>query len=92
MGTLPECYGQIVAPFQALKGLYIRRMAAWETEVEQDIHFSNSQDYIINNSLFSLKLAQNTTISSVTETESHGDHATEVQKFDWPFALTLSFP
>jgi len=62
-----------------------------ETEVEQDIHFSNSQDYIINNSLFSLKLAQNTTISSVTETESHGDHATEVQKFDWPFALDFIF-
>ncbi len=62
-----------------------------ETEVEQDIHFSNSQDYIINNSLFSLILAQNTTISSMTETESHGEHETEFQKFEWPLALSFVF-
>ncbi len=62
-----------------------------ETEVEQDIQFSNSQDYIINNSLFSLILAQNTTISSVTETESHGEHETEFQKFEWPLDLSFVF-
>lgn len=67
-----------------------------ETNVKQDIQFSNRQDFNITNTAFIQNITQNTTISSVTnrgrgEEEDEDEGSTTVQKFEWPLKLDFSF-
>jgi len=66
-----------------------------ETQVQQDIQFSNRQDFNITNTAFVQNITQDTTISSVTTRRrggegDEGDDAT-VQKLEWPLQLGFSF-
>lgn len=66
-----------------------------DTSVQQDIQFSNRQDFNITNTAFVQNITQGTTISSLTRRNSGHDDDDEgsaiVQKFDWPLQLDFSF-
>lgn len=68
-----------------------------QTEVKQDIQFSNTQDFNITNTVFVQNITQNTRISSVI-TRRHGEDRGDddggdvtVQQFEWPLQLDFSF-
>jgi Peptide N-acetyl-beta-D-glucosaminyl asparaginase amidase A len=61
-----------------------------DTQVEQDIQFSNSQDFNITNTEFIQNITQDTTISSVTKTQGNGESVT-TENFDWPLQLDFAF-
>lgn len=65
------------------------------TSVQQDIQFSNRQDFNITNTTFVQNIAQDTTISSITRRGNGNDTEDEdsatVQKFEWPLQLDFSF-
>ena len=65
------------------------------TRVEQDINFSNSQNFNITNTVFVQNITQRTNISSETVTRQDGDDDSSVaasrQRFDWPLDLDFSF-
>jgi Peptide N-acetyl-beta-D-glucosaminyl asparaginase amidase A len=65
------------------------------TKVEQDINFSNSQNFNITNLAFIQNIAQRTTISSETTTRRGEDGDDDVslsrQRFEWPLDLGFSF-
>jgi hypothetical protein len=61
-----------------------------DTQVEQDIQFSNSQNFTVTNTEFVQDITQDTTISSVTKTQGNGE--TEmIENFDWPLQLNSAF-
>lgn len=64
-----------------------------QTEVEQDIGFSNSQNFNITNTAFIQNITQRTNISSETRTQGGGDDNDRAfrQAFEWPLDLGLSF-
>lgn len=65
-----------------------------DTRMQQDIQFSNRQDFIITNTDFVQNITQDTTISSVTTRGHEGeddDSARNVQKLEWPLQLDFSF-
>jgi Peptide N-acetyl-beta-D-glucosaminyl asparaginase amidase A len=61
-----------------------------ETDVRQDIQFSNRQDFNITNTTFVQSIKQRTTISSESSTNGQGGESS-AQKFDWPLDLTINF-
>ncbi len=61
-----------------------------ETDVRQEIQFSNRQDFNITNTAFVQNIKQRTTISSETSTNGKGGGKTE-QQFEWPLDLVFSF-
>ena len=65
------------------------------TKVEQDINFSNSQNFNITNTAFVQNITQRTNISSETETRQDGDDDSSLsssrQHFEWPLNLDFSF-
>ena len=61
------------------------------TTVHQNIDFSNRQDFNVTNTVFGQKIAQNTTITSITETRNQDQTRTALQKFEWPFTLDFNF-
>jgi hypothetical protein len=60
-----------------------------DTQVEQDIQFSNSQNFTVTNTEFVQDITQDTTISSVTKTQGNGE-STTVENFDWPLQLNFA--
>src|SRR5262249_48040039 len=63
-----------------------------ETKVQQDIQFSNRQDFNITNTVFVQNITQNTTISSITTSRHEQDaDIVTVQKMEWPLQLDFSF-
>jgi hypothetical protein len=62
-----------------------------ETKVQQDIQFSNRQDFNITNSVFVQNITQDTTISSTTSRQDQDGDAVTVQKLEWPLQLDFSF-
>jgi hypothetical protein len=63
-----------------------------ETSVEQNIRFSNSQDFNISGLVFIQNITQNTSISSVTNTRgSHQSGKTSFQTFEWPLTVDINF-
>jgi hypothetical protein len=63
-----------------------------ETKVQQDIEFSNRQDFNITSTAFVQNITQDTTISSITTSRHEQDeNAVTVQKMDWPLQLDFSF-
>ena len=63
------------------------------TEVEQDIRFSNSQNFNITNTAFIQNITQRTNISSETNTQGGGEDNDRAfqQAFEWPLDLVFSF-
>lgn len=62
-----------------------------ETKVQQDIQFSNVQNFNITNTVFVQDITQDTTISSVTSSRHEQDEAVVTQqKLDWPLQLDFS--
>jgi hypothetical protein len=61
------------------------------TEIEQGIQFSNRQDFVVTNSVFDQKVAQTTSISSVTKTNGRGGPVVTSQKLEWPLNLVFDF-
>jgi hypothetical protein len=61
------------------------------TEIEQGIQFSNRQDFVVTNSVFDQKVAQTTSISSVTKTNGRGGPVVTLQKLEWPLNLVFDF-
>jgi hypothetical protein len=61
-----------------------------DTRLEQNIQFSNSQNFAVTNSDFIQNVTQDTTISSVTKTQGNGE-STTVDNFDWPLQLDFAF-
>jgi Peptide N-acetyl-beta-D-glucosaminyl asparaginase amidase A len=61
-----------------------------ETDVRQDIQFSNRQDFNITNTAFVQSIKQRTTISSESSTNGQGG-GSSAQQFDWPLDLTINF-
>ena len=63
------------------------------TEVEQDIRFSNSQNFNITNTAFIQNITQRTNISSATNTQGGGEDNDRSfqQAFEWPLDLGFSF-
>lgn len=61
-----------------------------DTRLEQNIQFSNSQNFTVTNSDFIQDVTQDTTISSVTKTQGNGESVT-VDNFDWPLQLDFAF-
>jgi hypothetical protein len=61
-----------------------------ETDVRQDIQFSNRQDFNITNTVFVQSIKQRTTISSESSTNGQGG-GSSAQQFDWPLDLTINF-
>lgn len=64
------------------------------TAVEQDIQFSNRQDFNITNTAFVQNITQETDISSKTTTgrgDGDDDSSVVVQKQEWPLQLDFSF-
>jgi hypothetical protein len=74
-----------------VEGFVLTSHGRVQTEVEQNINFSNRQDFNITNTLFDQKIAQTTNISSVTETEGDEERQTTRQKFEWPLNLDFTF-
>jgi len=63
-----------------------------ETSVEQNIRFSNSQDFNISGLVFIQNITQNTSISSLTNTRgSHQSGKTSFQTFEWPLSVDINF-
>jgi hypothetical protein len=62
-----------------------------DTTVQQNIQFSNRQDFVVTNSVFDQKVAQTTGISSVTTTKGHDGPHQIVQNMEWPFNLDFNF-
>jgi hypothetical protein len=60
------------------------------TTVEQNIQFSNSQNFDITNTQFIQNITQDTSISSVTKTQGDGE-SVSVDNFDWPLQLDFAF-
>ena len=65
-------------------------MVAIETNVEQNIQFSNRQDFNITNTVFVQNIKQRTIITSETKTNGHGG-GNASQRFEWPLDLGLTF-
>lgn len=63
------------------------------TSVEQNIRFSNSQDFNISGLVFIQNIQQNTNISSLTTTTGgdDGGKRTNFQTFAWPLTLDINF-
>ena len=61
-----------------------------ETSVEQNIRFSNRQDFNITTLAFLQNITQNTSISLLTNTRGHGGK-TSFQTFEWPLSLDFNF-
>jgi len=67
------------------------------TEIEQDINFSNRQEFNITASIYVQNIDQTTSISSLTTTRGEGDdgegggNRTESKHFEWPLTLDFSF-
>lgn len=62
-----------------------------ESKVQQDIQFSNVQNFNITNTVFVQNITQDTTISSVTSSRHEQDEAVVTQqKLDWPLQLDFS--
>lgn len=61
-----------------------------ETDIRQNIQFSNRQDFNITNLAFVQNIKQRTTISSETSTNGKGGGKTE-QQFEWPLDLNINF-
>lgn len=61
-----------------------------DTRVEQNIQFSNSQNFNITNTEFIQNVTQDTTIASVTKTQGNGEGVT-VDNFEWPLQLDFAF-
>ena len=63
-----------------------------ETSVEQNIVFSNSQDFNITSLVFVQNITQNTSIQSLTKTRGGDDGGrTSFQTFNWPLSLDFNF-
>lgn len=64
-----------------------------QTEVKQDIHFSNSQSFNITNTAFVQNITQRTNISSETKSQGGGEDNDRAfqQSFEWPLDLGFSF-
>ena len=64
-----------------------------QTEVDQDINFSNIQSFNVTNAVFTQNITQRTNISSETKTQGGGsDNARAFQQsFEWPLDLGFSF-
>jgi len=75
-----------------LKGFARTSHGRVETKVQQEIQFSNRQDFNITNTVFVQNIAQDTAISSVTTSRHEQDEAVvTVQKLEWPLQLDFSF-
>lgn len=61
------------------------------TSVEQNIQFSNRQDFNITALVFLQNITQNTSISSLTTTHGGGPGGTSLQTFEWPLSLNFNF-
>jgi len=61
-----------------------------ETDVRQDIQFSNRQDFNITNTVFVQSIKQRTVISSETSTNGQ-DGGKTTQRFEWPLDLSINF-
>ncbi len=63
-----------------------------ETSVEQNIRFSNRQDFNISGLVFIQNITQSTSISLLTNTrgDNHGGR-TSFQTFEWPLSLDINF-
>jgi hypothetical protein len=63
-----------------------------ETSVEQNIRFSNRQDFNISGLVFIQNITQNTNISSLTKTRGgHDSGKTAFQTFEWPLSVDINF-
>jgi hypothetical protein len=63
-----------------------------ETSVQQNIRFSNRQDFNISALVFIQNITQNTSISSLTKTRGgEGEGNTNFQTFEWPLSLDINF-
>ena len=63
-----------------------------QTNVDQNISFSNIQNFYITNTVFVQNITQRTKISSDTKTQGGGDNPRAFQQnFDWPLNLDFSF-
>ena len=63
-----------------------------DTSVEQNIGFSNRQDFNITSLVFVQNITQNTSISSLTKTRgSHHGGNTSFQTFEWPLSVDINF-
>ena len=63
-----------------------------QTNVDQNISFSNIQNFNITNTVFVQNITQRTKISSETKTQGGGDNPRAFQQnFDWPLNLDFSF-
>ena len=66
-------------------------MAGWR-RLEQNIRFSNRQDFNISGLVFIQNITQNTSISSLTSTRgSHQGGKTSFQTFEWPLSVDINF-
>jgi hypothetical protein len=67
------------------------------TEIEQEINFSNRQEFDITALVYVQNIAQTTSISTLTTTRGDGDdddrggHRTESKQFEWPLTVDFSF-
>src|SRR5215469_8278498 len=65
-----------------------------DTTVEQDINFSNIQNFNITNTAFVQNITQRTNISSDTETRGGNDDSpvsSSLQRLEWPLDLAFTF-
>jgi hypothetical protein len=63
-----------------------------DTSVEQNIRFSNSQDFNISGLVFIQNITQKTSISSLTNTRGRNQNGkTSFQTFEWPLTVDINF-
>lgn len=61
------------------------------SNVSVNINFSNDQNFDVTATLFDQKIAQNTTIATVSTRAGGGSSQNEVNSFTWPLALEFIF-
>lgn len=67
------------------------------TEIEQDINFSNRQEFNITALVYVQNIVQTTSISTLTtirgedDEGNRGGHRTESKQFEWPLTIDFSF-
>src|SRR5215472_12371929 len=78
-----------------VEGFVLTSHGRVDTRVDQDINFSNSQNFNITNTVFVQNITQRTNISSETVTRTgrtdDSSVSSSVQRFQWPLDLGFSF-
>jgi hypothetical protein len=61
-----------------------------QSEIEQDIHFLNRQEFEITDTLYVQNIVQTTNISSLTTTRNRGTHRSTSLELGWPLIVNFS--